>query len=161
MTALAHIGARFEEAPDATAGFTLVEMLVVLAIIALVAAAAAPGLANRYRTTGVEASANEIIARFRASRTLAIASAKPQRIVVDPQAKTIQFDERHTINLAQDVMMVVTTGQETTINERQTVLTFLPNGSASGLEMDLKQKGHSVRIEVNWLSGLSSLRTMP
>jgi len=158
MTALALTERKPDAVREAAAGFTLVEMLVVLAIIALVAAVAAPGLANRYRTTDVETSANEIIARFRTSRTLAIASAEPQRIIVDPQARTIRFDERHTITLAQDVTMVVTTGQETTINDRQTMLTFLPNGSASGLEMDLRQKGRSVRIEVNWLSGLSSLR---
>lgn len=147
--------------PEEAAGFTLVEMLVVLAILALVAAIAAPGLANRYRTPDLQTTAREIVARFRAARTLAIATAKPQRIVINPNARSIRFDDGHAIDLAQDVEMTVTTGRETTMDDREATLTFLPNGSASGSEVALRQKGLSAHIEVNWLTGLSTLRVEP
>ncbi|MGX5805658.1 prepilin-type N-terminal cleavage/methylation domain-containing protein [Bradyrhizobium sp. Arg314] len=146
---------------NAAAGFTLVEMLIVLTILALVAAIAGPGLIKRYRTVDLQTSASEIVTRFRASRTVAIATAKPQRIVIAPQARSIHFDDRHTIDLPQDVEMVVTTGRETTVDGREAILTFLPNGSASGMKIDLRQKGQSAHIEVNWLTGLSTLRGEP
>ncbi|TGR84237.1 type II secretion system protein GspH, partial [Mesorhizobium sp. M2D.F.Ca.ET.223.01.1.1] len=58
---------------ETTAGFTLIEMMVVLAIIAVVAAIAAPGIVQRYRSDSLETLSNEIISRIRMSRMRAIA----------------------------------------------------------------------------------------
>ncbi|TIU01005.1 MAG: type II secretion system protein GspH, partial [Mesorhizobium sp.] len=84
---------------DAAAGFTLVEMLVVLAIMAVIAAIAAPGIAKQYRTKNLGTLTSEITTRLRLSRTLAIATAKPKQIVLDPRAGAIRFDERDTLVL--------------------------------------------------------------
>ena len=145
----------------ATAGFTLVEMLVVLAIMALVAAIAAPGLVSHYRTKSLETVAGEITMRLRLSRTSAIATARPRQVVVDLGSRLIRFGERDSLALPDDVKMTVTTGQETVVAGRQTVLTFLPDGSASGMDIALEQKGRTARIAVNWLTGLSTWRTLP
>lgn len=145
----------------ATAGFTLVEMLVVLAIMALVAAIAAPGLVSHYRTRSLETVAGEITMRLRLSRTSAIATARPRQVVVDLGARLIRFGERDNVALPDDVKMTVTTGRETVVADRQTVLTFLPDGSASGMDIALEQKGRTARIAVNWLTGLSTWRTLP
>ncbi|BAV50741.1 general secretion protein H [Mesorhizobium loti] len=146
---------------DATAGFTLVEMLVVLAIMALVAAIAAPGLVSHYRTKSLETVAGEITMRLRLSRTSAIATARPRQIVVDLGSRLIHFGERDSLALPDDVKVTLITGQETVVADRQTVLTFLPDGSASGMDIALEQKGRTARIAVNWLTGLSTWRTLP
>lgn len=146
---------------DATAGFTLVEMLVVLAIMAVVAAIAAPGLARNYRSKDLDTLTSEITTRLRLSRTSAIATATPRQIVLDPRARAIRFDERETLILPEDVKMTVITGQETTVADRQATLTFLPDGSASGLEIELQRKQQTTRIEVNWLTGLSTRSALP
>ncbi|MER8805101.1 GspH/FimT family pseudopilin [Mesorhizobium sp. M0998] len=146
---------------QATAGFTLVEMLVVLAIMAVIAAIAAPGIARNYRTKNLETLTSEITTRLRLSRTSAIATARPKQIVIDPRAGAIRFDDRDTLVLPEDVEMTVTTGLETVAADRQATLTFLPDGSASGLDIDLQRKGQTVRIEVNWLTGLATRRTLP
>lgn len=146
---------------DATAGFTLVEMLVVLAIMAVVAAIAAPGIVSNYRTKNLETLTGEITMRLRLSRTSAIATARPRQVVVDLGARIIRFGERDIVALPDDVKMTVTTGQETVIAGRQTVLTFLPDGSASGMDISLQRKGRTTRIAVNWLTGLSTWRALP
>ncbi len=146
---------------DATAGFTLVEMLVVLAIMAVVAAIAAPGLARNYRSKDLDTLTSEITMRLRLSRTSAIATATPRQIVLDPRARAIRFDDRETLILPEDVRMTVITGQETTVADRQATLTFLPDGSASGLEIELQRKQQTTRIAVNWLTGLSTRSTLP
>ena len=146
---------------NATEGFTLVEMLVVLAIMALVAAIAAPGLVSHYRSKSLETVAGEITMRLRLSRTSAIATARPRQIVVDLGSRLIRFGERDSLALPDDVKVTVITGQETVVADRQTVLTFLPDGSASGMDIALEQKGRTARIAVNWLTGLSTWRTLP
>ncbi|PZV39396.1 prepilin-type N-terminal cleavage/methylation domain-containing protein [Mesorhizobium kowhaii] len=157
MTAAPRAGAP----ADATAGFTLVEMLVVLAIMALVAAIAAPGLVSNYRTKNLETLAGEITMRLRLSRTSAIATASPKQVVVDLGSRVIRFGERDSVALPDDVKMTVITGQETVVAGRQTVLTFLPDGSASGMDISLQQKGRTTRIAVNWLTGLPTWRALP
>ncbi|TRC72299.1 type II secretion system protein GspH [Mesorhizobium sp. WSM4307] len=146
---------------DATAGFTLVEMLVVLAIMALVAAIAAPGLVSHYRTKSLETVAGEITMRLRLSRTSAIATARPKQVLVDLGSRFIRFGERDSLALPDDVKMTVITGRETVVADRQTVLTFLPDGRASGMDITLQQKGRTARIGVNWLTGLPTWRTLP
>ena len=157
MTAAPRAGAP----ADATAGFTLVEMLVVLAIMALVASIAAPGLVSNYRTKNLETLAGEITMRLRLSRTSAIATARPKQVVVDLGTRIIRFGERDIVALPDDVKMTVVTGQETVVADRQTVLTFLPDGSASGMDISLQKKGRTTRIAVNWLTGLPTWRALP
>ena len=153
--------AKANQQADATAGFTLVEMLVVLAIMALVATIAAPGLVSHYRSKNLETLAGEITMRLRLSRTSAIATARPKQVLVDLGARTIRFGERDVFALPDDVKLTVVTGQETVVADRQTVLTFLPDGSASGMDISLQQKGRTARIAVNWLTGLPTWRALP
>ncbi|TIW86887.1 MAG: type II secretion system protein GspH, partial [Mesorhizobium sp.] len=84
-----------------------------------------------------------------------------KQVVVDLGARAFRFGERDTLALPDHVKMTVTTGQETVIADRQTVLTFLPDGSASGMDIALERKGQTARIAVNWLTGLSTWRTVP
>ncbi|MER9728175.1 GspH/FimT family pseudopilin [Mesorhizobium sp. M0217] len=146
---------------QAEAGFTLVEMLVVLAIMALMAAIAAPGLVSHYRSKSLETLAGEITMRLRLSRTSAIATARPREVLVDLDARTIRFGERDVFALPDDVKLTVVTGQETVVAGRQTVLTFMPDGSASGMDISLQQKARTARIAVNWLTGLPTWRALP
>jgi general secretion pathway protein H len=141
------------------AGFTLIEMMVVLAIIAVVAAIAAPGIAQRYRSQSLESLSSEIVAQIRVSRMVAIATARPQQVVIDLGGRTIRFGDRPVLGLPGDVKMTVTTGRETVADDRQAVLTFLPDGSSSGVEIDLRRSAQASHIAVNWLTGLAS-RTM-
>nr|WP_246679824.1 GspH/FimT family pseudopilin [Mesorhizobium sp. B2-3-5] len=136
-------------------------MLIVLAIMAVVAAIAAPGIVQRYWSESLDTSSSEIVARFRTARTLAIATARPQRIVIDTDRRTVRFDDQHVLNLPQDVKLTVTTGRETVKDGRRAVLTFLADGSASGLEIDLQRGEQAAHIEVNWLTGLASLQVKP
>jgi len=146
---------------EGDAGFTLIEMLVVLAIIAVVAALAAPGIAQRYRSESLESLSGEIVARIRMSRTVAIATARRQQVVIDLDGRTIRFGDRPVLGLPSDVKMTVTTGRETVADGHRAALTFLPDGSSSGAEIDLQRAGQAAHIEVNWLTGLASRKMKP
>lgn len=137
----------------------MIEMLIVLAIIATIAGLTLPGVVKNQRTSNVQGLAKEITAHLRSARVSAIATARPTKILIDPSLGEIRFDDRHSLTLPRDVAMTVTTGLETTIANRQLVLTFLPNGTASGLEINLAGK-QKARIEVNWLTGLPTQKAI-
>jgi general secretion pathway protein H len=144
------VNARNEE------GFTLVELLVALAIVALVAALAFPGIQASSRSQNAETISREIVSRLRVSRTIAIARASPQSVVIAPGARQIRFPDGFLLSVPQGVEMTIVTGQETVRAESEAVLAFLPNGSATGAELFVKDAASELKIEVNWLTGLSA-----
>jgi type II secretion system protein H len=137
-------------------GFTLVELLVALAIVALVAALAFPGIQASSRSQNAETISREIVSRLRVSRTMAIARASPQSVVIAPDARQIRFPDGSLLGIPQEVELTIVTGQVTVLAESEAVLAFLPNGSATGAELFLKDAASEVKIEVNWLTGLSA-----
>jgi general secretion pathway protein H len=137
-------------------GFTLVELLVALAIVALVAALAFPGIQAKSRSQNAETISREIVSRLRVSRTLAIARAAPQSVVVAPGARQIRFPDGFLLNVPKGIELTIVTGQETVQAESEAVLAFLPNGSATGAELFLKDTATEVKVEVNWLTGLTA-----
>ncbi|WP_432288782.1 prepilin-type N-terminal cleavage/methylation domain-containing protein (plasmid) [Aminobacter sp. BA135] len=83
-------------------GFTLLELLVTLAIVALVAALAFPGIQATARSQNAETISREIVSRLRVSRTIAIARASPQSVVIAPGARQIRFPDDFMLSLPQE-----------------------------------------------------------
>ncbi|CAM5352023.1 hypothetical protein MAUB1S_06073 [Mycolicibacterium aubagnense] len=142
-------------------GFSLIELMVVLAIIALMAVIAVPALSRRSNEPDLHHLSKELAARLRVAHTLAIATGKPQRIDFNPQTRIIRFLDGDRRILPAGTRMTLTTGLETTTSEQGATLTFLPNGSSSGMAIDLELTGKKSRVEVNWLTGTTSLVEVP
>lgn len=142
------------------AGSTLVELLVVLAIIALAAGIAVPGLMQKYKTQDLAAFTDDLANRLRLARTLAIATSRPQRIQFNIETGTIRFGSSIERHLPPDTAMTITTGLETTSSDHQATLTFLSNGGASGMEINLQSPAKNFVVDVHWLTGLTAVREL-
>src|SRR5262245_34194291 len=64
-------------------GFTLVELLAVLVVLALVAGVAATHLGTRHSGEVLQAAAHELASRCRAARAAAIRRASDQTVIID------------------------------------------------------------------------------
>lgn len=60
--------------PSATPGFTLVELMVTVALLAIITAIALPSFTNLVRSSRLTSSANEMVALLQSARTAAISS---------------------------------------------------------------------------------------
>lgn len=134
-------------------GFTLVEMLVVLAMIALVASLGIPHLAHRAGDS-LERTADRLAEALRRERTLAIAQAQRRQVDVDVGKASIAFLSGEVIQIQRSIAMRIVTGDKTVVAPDRAALVFLPDGSASGLSIELSDKSQIRRIEVHWLTGL-------
>lgn len=138
-------------------GFSLIELMVVLGIVALMAAIAIPAISNRLREPDLRQLTKELTAQLRVAHTLAVATGKPQRIDFNPETRMVHFANGKQRIFPSGTTMTLTTRLETISSDRDATLTFLPNGSSSGMVVDLTLGNRKSRVEINWLTGAVAL----
>lgn len=137
---------------SACLGFTLIEMLVVLSIIALVASVSVPLLRRPPESLRLEAAARTLAAALRASRAEAIARNADATLVLDAGQRTLQAGGT-VLHLDDDVSIEM----KLAVPERQSAtagaIRFFPDGMSSGGDIILRIGRREARIAVNWLTG--------
>lgn len=134
------------------AGFTLIEISVVLVIVALAYGLVAPALSNFVAGTRLEGAARELAMALREARSTAIVSGRALHFKIDPTAPGWQFGDRHgafdrrlTLTL-ETVTSALGAGSETWIE-------FFPDGHSTGGRVLLESAGQRRVVEVHWLTG--------
>lgn len=134
-------------------GFTLLETLVALALLAILLAVAVPALLP---SPGVElrAAADTVATGLREARLEAQRRQSPTALQIDLDARTLQVEgSTRTRPLPPDIAIeLVTAGQEM-LAERRGGIRFYPDGSSTGGRVTLSLDGLQRRVDVAWLTG--------
>ena len=141
-----------------SAGFTLLEMLVVLAIIAAASLMAMAAFGGGMRGMQLRSSAKEIAAQLRFARAVAISTGEPQDVVIDPQGRSWRGAKGRSGSLPGEGEVVFTgaaAGQfaDTADSEGKGVVRFFPDGAATGGRVRLLANGAGWDVDVRWLTG--------
>lgn len=133
-------------------GFTLLEMVVVLAIIGLVAGLVLSRGPPHSAALDMRQAAAAVGSVLRGARARAIAGNAPVGVLFDTGAGRLRVaDERwRTLPRGVAVAVTVAAGQGLTI-------VFLPDGSSTGGTVDLAVAGRAAQIGVDWLTGRISV----
>ncbi|HEX5960838.1 MAG TPA: GspH/FimT family pseudopilin [Rhodanobacteraceae bacterium] len=146
----------FNRARDApgiaqTRGFTLIEMLAVIVLIAIAATVTAVSL--RGRSGGqLQATAQQVAAGLRDTRARAMATGKPQWFSIDLHARTFTAPGRDPRRLPADAAVRVTSAAEAGTGGVVRI-GYFPDGSSSGGNIVLGEGQRSLRVDVDWLTG--------
>lgn len=117
-------------------GMTLLEVLVVITILALMAAAIPLNSFSALSHVGLRAATQDIASQLRKTRRVAMASGMPRIL------------DLKDISLNDDITLSFTSAQNFDGGFR-----FAPDGSASGGTIRLTRDDRSFEIRVNWLTG--------
>lgn len=135
-------------------GFTLVELLVVLALMGLALTVASPLIANALPGTQLRASARDVATGLRYARSLAIASNNDVTFDVDVDGRSFTVPQGHrTGSFPDDAEIVLTTARSQLLDAGAGSIRFYPDGTSTGGGVEIARGGRRFVVTVDWLTG--------
>ncbi|MDX2308361.1 MAG: GspH/FimT family pseudopilin [Hyphomicrobium sp.] len=146
MTKRAHSG-------ETDAGFSILELFVVLVIAALALSFTVPRLSGTRQALSVEAASAGISAAFRTARAEAMASGRFAAVTLVPKSGRYWIGSGNATSraLPQGVRMTVSGGLRGQNGAR--VVRFSPRGTAEPVRVRLAGGGRRTEIALDWLTG--------
>ena len=139
---------------DAQRGFTLLEMVCVLAIIGLLSAVLLPFIPHNTSRSRLQAYALQAATLLKADRNAAIRRGTDVATLVDPGSRMIVSGAgKSTIRVPDDVHFDATLPK--TCNQRPafSTISFFANGMSCGGSIALTRFDTGYEVRVNWLTG--------
>jgi general secretion pathway protein H len=141
--------------PTPQEGFTLFEMLIVLAIIAIAAVYVLPAVSGRSST--FEITADAIESGLVNARLKALSRGQEARLVFENKKRTFASDDGKLVAEVPPDMAIRLVTARSEASTQPTSIRFFPDGSSSGGEIVLELGGLRRRLLVSWLTGKISI----
>jgi general secretion pathway protein H len=139
----------------AEAGFTLLEMVCVLAIIAMLAAVLLPNISRNTSRPRLEAYAVETASLLKADRTAAMRRRVQIATQIDPVARSLRSGSTGQIlRLPDDVAIDAILPEFCNERPAFSAISFFATGMSCGGTLVLSRLGIGYEIRVNWLTGV-------
>lgn len=142
-------------------GFTLLELMVVLAIVSLLAAAIGGSAGSFLSTMEYRETVRELLSAAKKARLQSRSQGKPIDLVIDPtgnrfaltdQAGKLESEDYQS--LAQDLSIGLVFAAEVSPGANMGAIRFYPEGGSSGGEITIERpSGAGTRLVVDWLIG--------
>ena len=135
-------------------GFTLVELLVVFALMALMVSIVPPAYDRLQEGSQYRDAVRGLLSNIRQARTRAMSEGREVRLVMDLAGHTYGVEGAAVHKLPQKVELRATIAGIEMAANGQAAIRFLPSGGATGGTIELRRaSGGGVRLTVDWLSG--------
>jgi len=136
-------------------GFTIVEMLVVLAILAIISALALPALRKVPDGVVLRTTTGELLSALKTTRGSAISRNMPTAFVFDEERRTFLPSGAPAVGLPPTVQMEMKTADFKEAGSGSRRILFFPDGSSTGGDMRLTIGSRSMAICISWLTGIA------
>jgi len=134
--------------------FTLVELLVVLLLLSLLAATAAPRLSRGLPGMSVRAASYEVASALHQARGRAIFSQHEAAVRFNLADRRLQIvGEEPVRQLDPQIEIGLLTATREAPSDQVGYVRFFPDGSSSGGRIRLSREGVSRELDVHWLTG--------
>ena len=141
-------------AAKVAAGFTLLELIVTLAVLAIAAAVVTPAIGRGTEALQARAEVAGLAATLRHARERAITTQRPYRVFLDPEARQIVIQAVQTSDEEKETRETRALPSKVTIDApRGAEVTFDARGMASGADFKVIASGIVYHVTVDRLTG--------
>ncbi len=134
----------------ATAGFTLLELLVVLALVGVLTASVLAFVRPGSETARLKLAVSDLETDLRLARSLATEEQKPVVVRLDSAGHFWELGDRRRRKFPVSITISMTASPD---DNTASAVSFFPDGSSSGAIIQLRQGGSGSRMIVDWLTG--------
>lgn len=135
-------------------GFTLVELLVVLAIMAAAYAIAAPMISAGMSGTELKSAARQVAAGLRKARSEAVTRKNEVALNLDLELRQFELSgEKRIYSLPKSIEVGLYTAQSELKNDKTGSIRFYPDGSSTGGRITVGVGERKLYVNVDWLTG--------
>jgi general secretion pathway protein H len=139
-------------------GFTLIEVIVVLGVMALITAIAVPRLTGAQAKTDLQAAARELAAALRSTRNLAMTSGRAEIFSVDTASGAFRPGaSRMPSRVPSGIRLLLVTTTDDQVNATTGGIRFFADGSSTGGGVRLSNGKAGNDVLVDWLTGSVSI----
>ena len=136
------------------AGFTLLELLVVLVIAVAIAGVALPRFAGVMETVELKRAARELASALREARSQAIAQRRDVALVLDVERRMFETNGgRRPRALPPRLDLRLVAAESEVVSEAVGAIRFFTDGSSTGGRITVSAGSRAYVIDVNWLTG--------
>lgn len=139
-----------------TAGFTLLELLVVLVLMALMTGLAIPLISAGTPGAQIKAASRELLVGLRQAREQAIVSRQPAAMSVNVDERRFQITGQTRAFQLPGKLQIGLFVADAEDNGKLGSFIFYPDGSSTGGRITVSLDGQTNRIDVDWLTGVAS-----
>ena len=139
--------------PARLAGFSLVELIVVMVLVGLLFAVVGVSVSRSVSGAEIRNAAREVTAGMRHTRGQAIIQRQQQVFRVDANARTWQAAGGEPVQLPEGLDITLNTARSELTGEAAGGIRFYPDGASTGGNVVLSRDGREWRINVAWLTG--------
>lgn len=140
-------------------GFTLLELLVVLAILGFAVALAAPVISRAVPSLELKTTARSVAAALREARGLAIAGNQEVVVTLDLDNRLLSTGSAgKPVRLSRNLGISLYTATEELIGAGAGSIRFFPDGTSTGGRVRVFLESRKYDVVVNWITGGVSIR---
>jgi len=140
--------------PPRQRGVTLLELLIVIALMALIAGIALPMFGGGVSTTELRSSARQLAAGLRSARSEALSKRHETFLVLDVAGKRFKVgDDPREHKLPAGVTLKLFTAQSDLVDANVGAIRFFPDGGSNGGRITVAAGQRKFDVDVDWLTG--------
>lgn len=129
-------------------GFSLLELLVALTILALAMSVVSVSASRRSPSFEVQRLSGETVGLLREARLAAQSTGRPVRVVFNPDARELKRSGGEPVLIPEGVTLELVSA----VSAGPSAIVFFPDGSSSGGAFTLEGAGRKAQIRIDWLT---------
>lgn len=134
-------------------GFTLVEMIAVVVLLAIVMSIVTFSFSKSLESTRVRAASRDLVAALRYTRGQAIVKGEQKVLMLDLENNSYTAPDKSPVTLPENMVLRLTTAAREQTGESTGGIRFFPDGSSTGGNIAVVLGEREWRINVAWLTG--------